>query len=44
MKGIVNTIIMVLLKDIDFDITQIKRAKNEYQIEHWFDSLFDQLG
>lgn len=34
---------MVLLKDIDFDITQIKRATNEYQIEHWFSSLFDKL-
>jgi len=34
---------MVLLKDIDFDISQIRRAKNEYQIEHWFDSLFDKL-
>ena len=34
---------MAVLKDIDIDINQIKRATNEYQIEHWFDSLFDKL-
>ncbi len=34
---------MVLLKDIQIDINQVKRAKNEYQIEHWFSSLFDKL-
>ena len=34
---------MVLLKDIQIDISQVKRAKNEYQIEHWFSSLFDKL-
>ena len=34
---------MVSLKDIEIDINQIKRATNEYQIEHWFDSLFDKL-
>jgi len=31
------------IKDIQLDINQIKRASNEYQIEHWFDNLFDQL-
>ncbi|HEC36758.1 hypothetical protein LCGC14_0606590 [marine sediment metagenome] len=34
---------MALLKDIEFDTSQIKRASNEYQIEHWFSSLFDKL-
>ncbi len=34
---------MTLLKDIQFDTSQIKRASNEYQIEHWFSTLFDQL-
>jgi len=31
------------IKDIQLDINPIKRASNEYQIEHWFDSLFDKL-
>ncbi len=34
---------MALLKDIELDTSQIKRASNEYQIEHWFSSLFDKL-
>ncbi len=34
---------MVLPKDIQIDINQVMRAKNEYQIEHWFSSLFDKL-
>ncbi|TFG09706.1 MAG: hypothetical protein EU535_08825, partial [Promethearchaeota archaeon] len=35
---------MVSLKDIDLDLSPVKRATNEYQIEHWFDSLFDKIG
>jgi hypothetical protein len=35
---------MVSLKDIEIDITQIKRATLEQQIEHWFNSLFDKIG
>ena len=35
---------MVLLKDIKIDLIPIKRASNEFQIEHWFDSLFDEIG
>ena len=31
------------IKDIPIDINPIKRASNEFQIEHWFDSLFDKL-
>jgi len=38
-----NNNIMVLLKDIEIDINQIKRSTNEHQIEHWFNSLFDNL-
>ena len=34
---------MVLLKDIEIDINQIKRSTNEHKIEHWFNSLFDNL-
>lgn len=34
---------MATLKDIEIDINLIKRAQNEYQIEHLFDSLFDKL-
>ena len=34
---------MVLLKDIEIDINPIKRATSEHQIEHWFNSLFDNL-
>ncbi len=35
---------MTSLKDIEIDLTQIKRATKEFDIEHWFDSIFDQLG
>lgn len=35
---------MVSLKDIDLDLNQVRRAANEYQIEHWFDSVFDKIG
>ncbi|HEA71095.1 hypothetical protein LCGC14_0943930 [marine sediment metagenome] len=34
---------MVSIKDIEIDISPIKRATSEFQIEHWFDSLFDQI-
>ena len=34
---------MVSIKDIEIDISPIKRASSEFQIEHWFDSLFDQI-
>lgn len=34
---------MVLLKDIEIDINPIKRSTSEHQIEHWFNSLFDDL-
>lgn len=34
---------MVLSKDIELDTNLIKRASNEHQIEHWFESLFDKL-
>ena len=35
---------MASLKDIKIDLSPIKRASNEFQIEHWFDSLFDEIG
>ena len=35
---------MYLIKDLEIDITPIKRASNEFEIEHWFDSLFDKIG
>lgn len=28
----------------NFDLTQVKRASNEHQIEHIFESLFDEVG
>ncbi|MHA2339847.1 MAG: hypothetical protein ACXACX_21260 [Candidatus Hodarchaeales archaeon] len=28
----------------NFDISQVKRASNEHQIEHKFESLFDEVG
>lgn len=36
--------IMFLIKDLELDLNPVKRASNEYEIEHWFDSLFDKLG
>jgi len=35
---------MLVIKDLEIDLGPIKRAKNEFEIEHWFDSLFDDLG
>ncbi len=35
---------MLLIKDLQIDLSPVKRAKNEFEIEHWFDSLFDNLG
>ena len=32
------------IKDIQIDVSPIKRASSEFQIEHWFDSLFDRLN
>ena len=32
------------IKDIQIDVSPIKRASSEFQIEHWFDSLFDSLN
>ncbi|MBD3211257.1 MAG: N-6 DNA methylase, partial [Candidatus Lokiarchaeota archaeon] len=34
---------MTILKDINIDLNQLKRATKEFDIEHWFDSIFDQL-
>jgi len=34
---------MTILKDVEINLKQLKRAKNEFDIEHWFDSLFDQI-
>ncbi|MBD3213371.1 MAG: N-6 DNA methylase, partial [Candidatus Lokiarchaeota archaeon] len=34
---------MTVLKDIIIDLGQLKRASKEFDIEHWFDSIFDQL-
>ncbi|MBN1214677.1 MAG: N-6 DNA methylase [Candidatus Lokiarchaeota archaeon] len=35
---------MFLIKDLEIDTTKIKRASNEYDIEHRFDSWFDRIG
>lgn len=35
---------MFLIKDKEIDINPVKRASNEYGVEHWFDSLFDEIG
>ena len=32
------------IKDIQIDVSPLKRASSEFQIEHWFDSLFDRLN
>lgn len=34
---------MVSLKDIQFDLRTLRNASNEFQVEHWFDSKFDDL-
>jgi len=34
---------MIILKDIEMDLTQLNKATKEFDIEHWFDSLFDRL-
>ena len=35
---------MVSIKDIEINIIPIKKAANEYEIEHFFDSIFDRAG
>jgi hypothetical protein len=35
---------MVPLRDIEIDIRPLKQATKEYDVEHWFDSLFDDLN
>lgn len=34
---------MASIKDLELDINPIKKATSEHQIEHWFESLFDDL-
>lgn len=35
---------MFLIKDLEIDINPVKKASNEYEVEHCFDSLFDKIG
>lgn len=35
---------MFLIKDLQIDLNPVKKASNEFEIEHWFDSLFDKIG
>ena len=35
---------MFLIKDLEIDINPVKKASNEFEIEHWFDSIFDKIG
>ena len=35
---------MASLRDIDVDISIVGRANSEYDVEHWFDSMLDQVG
>ncbi len=35
---------MFTIRELEIDLNPVKRASNEFEIEHWFDSLFDKIG
>ncbi|MHA1687838.1 MAG: N-6 DNA methylase [Promethearchaeota archaeon] len=35
---------MKVFREVNLDLGSLKRATNEFEVEHWFATLFDQLG